>query len=342
MKRYIYILLLIFTSASCEMRFELDIPREDSKLFAFCVPGAQDSTAIIIRPAIFAGDSIEFDPSKVEIELCINGERQNVLYQHKYNFPYFSGDHSVPEEVFYITEPVYADDVVTLNVSYTGLESISALTVIPEKPKDPVFSIDTYEYHRPLFTLEYTDSSEDSYYAVVFREKEHFFSTWGYIEENGDIIRDTTEYVTWNHIGSGYEYDPFQSSTEFNYSMSSNNNGVYFWKNSDAQDKDGRKSVFYELYRKHDVVNVYNELNMSYIDYSYEAAFYRINEDLYKYYNTLMLSGNNSLANVGMARINSIFSNIHGGFGILGGMAGEILTFDIDVAESEKYLPEVY
>lgn len=43
-----------------------------------------------------------------------------------------------------------------------------------------------------------------------------------------------------------------------------------------------------------------------------------------------------------MARNNAPFSNIEGGFGILGGMAGHTMMYDTTITNEEAYLPEVY
>ena len=55
MKNIIISSFILLAAVSCEMRFDLDIREEPSKLFAFCVPGAQDTTAILIDVARFAG-----------------------------------------------------------------------------------------------------------------------------------------------------------------------------------------------------------------------------------------------------------------------------------------------
>ena len=57
---------------------------------------------------------------------------------------------------------------------------------------------------------------------------------------------------------------------------------------------------------------------------------HRISEELYRYYQTNMLANENSLSYFGMSRSNITFSNIKGGFGILGGMAGTVLSADVD------------
>ena len=76
MRRTIYVIFTLLALISCEIRFDLEIPEEDSKLFVFCLPGSWDSTAVIIDIARFAGDDISLDISKADIDICINGERQ--------------------------------------------------------------------------------------------------------------------------------------------------------------------------------------------------------------------------------------------------------------------------
>lgn len=335
MRKTIYMICTVLALVSCEMRFELDIPKEDSKIFALCVPGARDSTAIIVDIARFAGDSIALDMSKVEIDIRVNGERQEVLYQPEYTFPYLSSDHSVPEESFYITRKMNTGDEVSMTVSYPGLESVSAVTTIPEMPKDASFTIEC-EYDEnwtrstSRFVLEYSDPSEDSYYAVIFRQRLHEFNVWGYMEDNGEVITDTSEYISWNEHIIDHEFDPFQSDTEFQFEAYNNSTGLLFWKNSDALDNGGRKMVFYNTYTMLDYSFRANDLNYGYTDISYEATIYRISEDLYRYYHSNLLADNNSLSYFGLSLGNATFSNIKGGFGVLGGMAGQVLTADVD------------
>lgn len=335
MKKTIYITCAVLALVSCEMRFELDIPKEDSKIFALCVPGARDSTAVIVDIARYAGDDIVLDMSKVKTKILVNGERQEVQYQPKYRFPYDSQDHSVPQESFYITRKMNTGDEVSLTVSYPGLESVSAVTTIPEMPKDACFTIESDDRDESSragsrFILEYSDPSEDSYYAVVFRERTHDFRVWGYIEDNGEVITDTSEYISWNEHIIDHEFDPFQSDTEFQYEAYNNRTGLLFWKNSDALDNGGRKMVFYNTYTMLDYSFRANDLNYGYTDISYEATIYRISEDLYRYYHSNLLADNNSLSYFGLSLGNATFSNIKGGFGVLGGMAGQVLTADVD------------
>ena len=342
MKNSLYIIYTVLALASCEMRFELDIPQEDSKIFAFCVPGARDSTAIIVDIARFAGDSITLDRSKIEIDLRVNGERQKVQYQPKNTFPYLSSDHSIPEESFYITRKLESDDIVSLDISYPGLESVSAVTTIPDKPVDAVFKVEADKNSGSAkFILEYSDSSEDTYYAVIFRERLHEFIVSGFIEEDGEVITDTLDNIDWQPHHISHEFDAYQS-TESNFEAYNNRAGLLFWKNSDALDKDGLKTVFFRTSIMHDVENWYNDLNHSHFDFSYEATIYRITEDLYKFYLTNLLVNENSLSYFGLSRNNATFTNISNGFGILGGMAGHTMMYDTTISDKENYLPEVY
>ena len=335
MRKTIYFLCTVIALVSCEIRFDLDIQGEQSKIFAFCVPGARDSTAIIVDIARFAGDSIALDMSKVEIDISVNGERQEVLYQPKYTFPYVSSDHSIPEESFYITRKIDTDDEVSLTVSYPGLESVHAVTTIPEKPLDASFTIesddsDGWANSSSRFILEYTDPSEESYYAVLFRQKTHDVRSWGYIEDNGEIIMNTRESTSWDTFIISHEFDPFQSDTGANFEIWNNRTGLLFWDNSDALDNGGRKMVFFNTYTLHDVTYRENDLSYGYLDISYEATIYRISQDLYRYYRSNLLANENSLSYFGLSRSNATFSNIKGGFGILGGMAGTVLTADVE------------
>lgn len=342
MKNSLYIIYTVLALASCEMRFELDIPQEDSKIFAFCVPGARDSTAILVDIARFTGDSITLDRSKIEIDLRVNGERQKVMYQPKNTFPYISSDHSIPEESFYITRKLKSDDIVSLDISYPGLESVSAVTTIPDKPVDAVFKVEADKNSGSAkFILEYSDSSEDTYYAVIFRERLHEFIVSGFIEEDGEVIADTLDNIDWQPHHISHEFDAYQS-TESNFEAYNNRAGLLFWKNSDALDKDGLKTVFFRTSIMHDVENWYTDLNHSHFDFSYEATIYRITEELYKFYLTNLLVNENSLSYFGLSRNNATFTNISNGFGILGGMAGHTMMYDTTISDKENYLPEVY
>ena len=341
MRKTLYIIFAIITLASCDIRFELNLPKEDSKIYAFCAPGARDTTAIIVELARFVGDSISFDLSKVEIDLRVNGESQEVQFQPKYTFPYGASYHSVPEEAFYFTRKLQSDDEVSLTVSYHGLESVSAVTNIPQQPEDATFRIETGDDSAANFILEYSDQSEETYYAAIFREKLHEFKVWGYIEENGEVITDTTDYTSWQPHHINHELDTFQES-DFNFEAYNNQTGVLFWKNSDAIDNGEKKMVYFSTYILKDVEEWYNELNYKYLDFSYEATIYRITEDLYRFYLTNLMSNENRLSYLGLSRNNATYTNINNGFGVLGGMAGHTMMYDTTISDKENYLPEVY
>ncbi len=95
-------------------------------------------------------------------------------------------------------------------------------------------------------------------------------------------------------------------------------------------DNNGKKAIFFTSYTEHDYSFRYNDLDYGYTDLSYEATIYRISEELYRYYHTNLLANENSLSELGLSRSNFTFSNIKGGFGILGGMAGTVLIADVD------------
>lgn len=328
MKNIIISSIILLAAVSCEMRFDLDIPEEPSKLFAFCVPGAQDTTAILIDVARFAGDKNRYDISKTEIDFRINGERQEVRFNAKDTV------RSLPTDCFYVTSEIHPHDEISMTASLEGLGTVSAQTQVPSAPENMEFSIgEPDENRKARINIRYTDDSEDTYYAVRIREKETTTSRMVY-----DGIEEVHEYVYWTDILLGYEFDPFQMYPEFNILAFNNNMGICFWKNADMHTVAGSKEIAFDIYIKKDIEN---QSWMQTIDYAYEASLFRITKDLYDYYLSAHLNSENYLSYFGMADSGPENNTITGGFGILAGMGRHTILFDTQYTHKENYLPEV-
>lgn len=328
MKNIIISSIILLAAVSCEMRFDLDIPEEPSKLFAFCVPGAQDTTAILIDVARFAGDKNRYDISKTEIDFRINGERQEVRFNAKDTV------RSLPTDCFYVTSEIHPHDEISMTASLEGLGTVSAQTQVPSAPENMEFSIgEPDENRKARINIRYTDDSEDTYYAVRIREKETTTSRMVY-----DGIEEVHEYVYWTDILLGYEFDPFQMYPEFNILAFNNNMGICFWKNADMHTVAGSKEIAFDIYIKKDIEN---QSWMQTIDYAYEASLFRITKDLYDYYLSAYLNSENYLSYFGMADSGPENNTITGGFGILAGMGRQTILFDTQYTHKENYLPEV-
>lgn len=328
MKNIIISSIILLAAVSCEMRFDLDIPEEPSKLFAFCVPGAQDTTAILIDVARFAGDKNRYDISKTEIDFRINGERQEVRFNAKDTV------RSLPTDCFYVTSEIHPHDEISMTASLEGLGTVSAQTQVPSAPENMEFSIgEPDENRKARINIRYTDDSEDTYYAVRIREKETTTSRMVY-----DGIEEVHEYVYWTDILLGYEFDPFQMYPEFNILAFNNNMGICFWKNADIHTVAGSKEIAFDIYIKKDIEN---QSWMQTIDYAYEASLFRITKDLYDYYLSAHLNSENYLSYFGMADSGPENNTITGGFGILAGMGRQTILFDTQYTHKENYLPEV-
>lgn len=328
MKNIIISSFILLAAVSCEMRFDLDIPEESSKLFAFCVPGAQDTTAILIDVARFAGDKNRYDISKTEIDFRINGERQEVRFNAKDTV------RSLPTDCFYVTSEIHPHDEISMTASLEGLGTVSAQTQVPSAPENMEFSIgEPDENRKARINIRYTDDSEDTYYAVRIREKETTTSRMVY-----DGIEEVHEYVYWTDILLGYEFDPFQMYPEFNIRAFNNNMGICFWKNADMHTVAGSKEIAFDIYIKKDIEN---QSWMQTIDYAYEASLFRITKDLYDYYLSAHLNSENYLSYFGMADSGPENNTITGGFGILAGMGRQTILFDTQYTHKENYLPEV-
>lgn len=328
MKNIIISSIILLAAVSCEMRFDLDIPEEPSKLFAFCVPGAQDTTAILIDVARFAGDKNRYDISKTEIDFRINGERQEVRFNAKDTV------RSLPTDCFYVTSEIHPHDEISMTASLEGLGTVSAQTQVPSAPENMEFSIgEPDENRKARINIRYTDDSEDTYYAVRIREKETTTSRMVY-----DGIEEVHEYVYWTDILLGYEFDPFQMYPEFNILAFNNNMGICFWKNADMHTVAGSKEIAFDIYIKKDIEN---QSWMQTIDYAYEASLFRITKDLYDYYLSAHLNSENYLSYFGMADSGPENNTITGGFGILAGMGRQTILFDTKYTHKENYLPEV-
>ncbi|MBO7192094.1 MAG: DUF4249 family protein [Bacteroidales bacterium] len=329
MRRITYMIIIsLFMTVSCDIHFELKVQENgSSKIFACCTPGMADTTTIIVDIARYVNDKESYDSSKFNIDFYINGLKQEILYNKN----------------FYTSSAIKSGDMVTMEISYPGIENIYAQTQIPQEPCDPEFIIkmpeldysDIPDQIRTEFILNYTDPDPNTYYAAIFKEKEHYTDYRVEWPEDKPVIVDTIESITWNTMWIGADFDHLQSYPELTRNNMVNNNLV-FWRNSDVSEVNERRTITFDLrYIKPDKIIPYYDdgvLNISdFKDYSYEATLYCITEELFNYYYTNLLQSNNGLSSSTMAQKKPVFSNIEGGFGILGGMAGYSMIYDTNI-----------
>lgn len=271
--------------ASCEYKFELIGPDAEPKLFLSCMAGDNDSTVVNVGVAQPVSRPMEkYDMEHLKLNLKINGESTDLEMKHTgtwINSPYW------------VSIPQYKPgDKVEIRAELPGVKPVTASSELPAQiPGGKVFLEKENKKYETYLTLS-DIPSECRYLGMkVLRE------TKVNIEE--EIFTNIVEMSVDSDNEIFKEIDTQGSRSNF-----------IFWDRNDVQSDTIRMKL------RPDGGIVAEHLNLK-----YKLILYNLSDELYRYYLSLEATNNGWGADAGLIyRSMYAYSNIDGGFGILGGM----------------------
>ncbi len=348
MKRnIIFFVLLALAMSSCEYVLDFSGGDMNPRLFVFGMPGSSDMTVVKLHSTVPMGDRtsgpLPLDDARVS--LVVNGE-EVVMVRADEAVP------DLPEGSFYTMHPVLPGDKVEVKASAGGMEPVWAESLVPgEFPENEVdVEVDSwlYENHpaRLRFSVRFKDDAEtmDHYAMQVLLMKEYYSFS---LDNGSEVLGHEYEYI--KPVGDyeddgGMELYPFRRPVILNY-----NSGLDLYSEQDApmmifDDRnfaDGEGIMEFPAKYVEDEVSEATWMNGVLLDEkgyhcSYMVILYRLSPELYNFIRTNEIQSSNLLILLAAAPPSYVYTNIHGGVGVFGGISRTETDWipNVDIAQN--------
>ena len=289
MKFTYYLIAILITLSSCEDNIDINKSKYNNQLVIYCFPTLSDTTKIFTSRTHHLNNTAN-SIGNMFIRCKINNKEKNVYLLKEEN------NKTPAERVYYFTHKQQVGDIITLDITTQNKENSYTQTTIPAIPKikDIVISRkykSGKEYNQIKLTLN--NFTNRSYYAIRIIGKEIDYNNTVY--EKTESIECHDEPVLNNYsIGESY----FNTPNDFYHNFYIFDNS-YFSKDS--------------LYTLHLNLPINKSVK------AYKVQLYHITPDFYQFFKSINDINNNKLGEYGISFINTTYTNINNGLGIMGG-----------------------
>lgn len=305
MKRYIYIpasVLAVIAASSCDYTFDLKDFDSDPALFIECVPGVSDTTLIkvfVAEPLNSPESSFgSIDRSKTEVSMEINGQSVRVKRAEKDTW-------TMRENWFYVVEDFMPGDRVSVSASLDGIAPVTAETVVPEKFPECEVSIIPVSTQRHWVQVDAdikvhdTDAAQNYYGMQLIMHTSYNDMDNNPVEREEIMLMESSPYDDMSYVdklmtvyGNGTERMIIWDGSAFA-------SGHVLMRMSDSIPDDGGSGHMIR----------------------FRFRLFRLSPALFRYYTAQYNTGNGSGTESDLfSPPYNAYTNVHGGFGILGAM----------------------
>jgi hypothetical protein len=336
----------------CEYDFPLKSAGDEDRLTVVAAVNEDGTMFVDVEttvPINKYADGDKADTSLTKLELSVNGRpcalvRQDSLYKES----------SLSGNRFWKTvEPIRPGDEVEIAAKGASTKEVRSTFTMPSAPV--ISSIESGVHVSELsdladyglfdvrvksqyFKVRIADASDEDYYGIrLLRERNSTF-----IYENGEVDNTTqTSYEDIQDSESGSSAIQYGTNRFFcaDYDGITANrytypNGTYLFPGSILRDGAVEFISYYypsgdfkreQSYWEQDPdTGEYHEYKVKYRlieKISYRIQLYKVSPELYHYCRSLYMIDNNLFAEVGLSPSNFSYTNITGGFGVLGGLS---------------------
>lgn len=327
-RRILTSIAICMTLLSCEKTFILTVDGSDEhKMNLFCATGAIDSTIICLETVMAAIPDPAPDPQNAEIIFKVNGKPYETSYRESWR-----GQETEFKEMnryFVMGSRLETGDKVTIDISLDGAAPVHAETTVPPAPEEPEVTLSN-EDNGYILNITYSESDPDAYLGLRIRSRHE---SWESQLIDGEWT-DSEKYIIWNNIyGLGNALDIMLAFEEENLKEIMTGEGpVCFWKNDIIkEDENGQKSLVFNVGTA--MGNWEWEQNDDLISYGREyfvISLYRLSEELYTAYDNILHNDADVLGHMGLSPVHYKYTNVKGGFGVLGGVSESTVTIPVE------------
>lgn len=293
---FLSVLSVALSVWSCEYTAVLSSLPDDARIYLECIPGLPDETAVIVGVASPCQGTVPVaDLSGTEIHISAGGHPVAL----KYDGMAFDGT-----SVSFVIDGRFAPgDRVLCHVSVPGLGNVSAESTVPPAPEAFLRMERSANGENLNFYVDVDDPLGADYYAVSFARKavEHYGTG---VKE--DLRSPAFEVLSVDGTFYGANADLRRSGEQ------------PFFFSDDRSSCDGVLSFAVSCAYVQDTVHDYDSFGKFGIAYMYRVRVYRLSQEFYRYCLARYSIDNDELSSLGWAPSNFSYTNVLGGFGVLG------------------------
>ncbi len=320
--RILLILLMILALPACEYTADLDGFDKSPRLYVLGMPGGSDTTAVMLRPTIPMADrnASEVSLDNAEVIMTVNGVQ----------VPLSVADESatnLPAGSRYTLHPVLPGDELEFRASADGVPPVMAECRVPDAfpeydvaigKKEKVVDGNVETYLNVIVDLKDVPKTDDCFAMRVCREKDSFgFHVGGgkdydfmYPEGIPSVNEDYPIYQFPILVNYGGGIDLFSDKL---YTPML----VY---QDDFSAGGNHRLEFVTAYRRDEIYTDYNDGTEYGHRFSFKIYLYRLSPELLRYMKANAIPADNVTILFAMAPPSYVYTNIHGGVGVFGGM----------------------
>lgn len=292
--------MLLASITACTERFDIDLPGLESRTVLYSMPAGGCDTTVIQLSHTVPVTSGGTPPRGIEgagMEFLVNGTPCPVCWTER---PLGS----VPAMSYYAVGRLDAGDRIEIRASADGLDAVGGSSEVPAAPSLKGVELaraNTDEGEVRQFRITFADdAARTDYYGLRVLCRESVSDASGgvaAVSVKSEKLDVSAEPLLNNKVGLDatfdFDYDYYQD--------------LCIWPDGSIA---GRE---YTLR-----VNAPLRLDSSEASYSYMICLYSLSAELYEFLKSLNDIANNELGQNGLAPVRSHYSNISGGFGIVG------------------------
>lgn len=313
----ICLLFVVFT-VSCDSYFDIGDLVSEERLVMYCMPVAgQDTTVIQLSKSMPIGVSglPAFGLSGAEVSFTVNGIGKEVCWSE-------AGEGCVPELCYYSICPIKAGDRVEVSATFKGLPTVKGVSVIPDSfPVDRIELIcKSVEDMLMQTRVKFIDpAGTDDYFGIKMVCQEVLCETG----EDGTVNEIQLRAI----IPCGFDFDEepvfndrvgLDAAFNFDYDYYGH---LYIWPDETINGREYtlRLNGAYLVPTEFSYTNWDGEEVTVKVYYRYKIYLYRLSAEFYRYLKSVNDNYNNQLGEIGLAPLRGSYTNITGGYGVVGG-----------------------
>ena len=320
------IIACCMTLLSCQKTYLLTLEGKDEhRIEMFCATGTIDSTAIIIEAVAGINGQPLPDAGDAEIVFKVNGQEQDIEFREP---SIISSDFKDMDRYYVMSRRLQPGDNVSIDIRLEGAAPIHAQTIVPPAPEVPEVLYD--EKKNRITQISYSERDPDACFGLRILSRHE---SWSSELINGEWT-DSDPYITWNSTyGLGNDTDIMLvfNDVEYPKRISTGMGDMCFWRNDMiSEDENGRKIMDLDV---GPAMGNWEIVGEDFIEYGREYLviyFYRLSEELFTFYDIATYINEDVLGDMGLSPVHYSYTNVKGGFGVLGGISESTLTIPVE------------
>lgn len=339
------------TLAGCADKIDVSDADQPQRLVVYSLPTPADTNYVQVRLTqrmenFGYGQVAMATPEHVSISYQVNGKALTV--------------ERIKDSMYKVIGTVKAGDKVDIRVEAPGVDPVQASTVVPQPAtlSDAKVEVRKHYYSdgsksKPMNQISFTfdDPKEtNDYYAVTIQELRYHGEGVAFRQAS----KDTLTFRTWEEmlkLGIDQTWDSIRvypyNYVQITYPRVDFSYDIVLPHTSDLDESFGYSNNFYDdLYifddkaingKRHTLrLNVKDDTEGA-LSAVYVVKFMRLSADYYRFLQTVNNTNNSDLPDMGLATITPTYTNLNGGFGLVGGWS----TSEENEIETIEFLKEV-